>query len=88
VQILPLGASKGQAVEWLLNHLSVDPADCVAFGDGENDIEMLQLVGVRSSLFAPLAFTASLCLSCEQPRRHSTIFLTSRTEVGRAARRS
>jgi len=31
---------------WLLNHMGVDAADVVAFGDGENDIEMLQAAGV------------------------------------------
>lgn len=51
LQILPLGASKGQAVGWLLNHMGLDAADVVAFGDGENDIEMLQLAGVGAPPF-------------------------------------
>jgi len=46
LEILPLGASKGQAMGWLLNHMGVDAADVVAFGDGENDIEMLQAAGL------------------------------------------
>lgn len=46
LEILPLGASKGAGVEWLLNQLAIPPTRCLAIGDGENDIEMLQLCGV------------------------------------------
>lgn len=45
-QVLPLGASKASGVAWLLKHLDVAAADVMAMGDGENDIEMLQLVGL------------------------------------------
>lgn len=44
--MLPLGASKGVGVQWLLQHLGVSPSEVMALGDGENDIEMLQLVGL------------------------------------------
>ncbi len=37
--------SKATALQWLCDKLGVDPAEVVAFGDGENDKEMLQLVG-------------------------------------------
>jgi hydroxymethylpyrimidine pyrophosphatase-like HAD family hydrolase len=46
LQVLPLGASKGAGVAWLLNHLGLNPAGMLALGDGENDIEMLQLAAV------------------------------------------
>ncbi|GAB4813524.1 hypothetical protein N2152v2_000570 [Parachlorella kessleri] len=46
LEILPLGASKGEGVSWLLNHLGVAPGDVMALGDGENDVEMLGLVGL------------------------------------------
>jgi hydroxymethylpyrimidine pyrophosphatase-like HAD family hydrolase len=46
LQVLPLGASKGAGVSWLLKHLGMDPAGLLALGDGENDIEMLQLAAV------------------------------------------
>ena len=38
--------SKGAALKWLCNHLNMDPSQVVAFGDGENDKEMLSLVGL------------------------------------------
>ncbi|EFN56002.1 hypothetical protein CHLNCDRAFT_22679, partial [Chlorella variabilis] len=44
--VLPLGASKGFGVGWLLDRLGVDPAACLALGDGENDVEMLRLCGL------------------------------------------
>lgn len=39
-------ASKGAALRALCDALAVDPAECVAFGDADNDTEMLQLAGV------------------------------------------
>ncbi|KAF6261871.1 HAD-like domain-containing protein, partial [Scenedesmus sp. NREL 46B-D3] len=46
LEVLPLGASKGAGVAWLLAHLGMEPAGLLALGDGENDIEMLRLAGV------------------------------------------
>lgn len=48
LQVLPLGASKGNGVAWLLAQLGVDAACVMAVGDGENDVEMLQLAGVST----------------------------------------
>lgn len=46
VEVLPPGASKGNGVQFVLDQvLNVDPAAVMALGDGENDVEMLQLVG-------------------------------------------
>jgi hydroxymethylpyrimidine pyrophosphatase-like HAD family hydrolase len=46
MQVLPLGASKGAGVSWLLDRLGVAPEAVMALGDGENDVEMLQLAGL------------------------------------------
>lgn len=46
IQVLPVGASKGAGVQWLLHHLGMSPDGLLACGDGENDIEMLQLATV------------------------------------------
>eukprot|EP00191_Tetraselmis_sp_GSL018_P020337 CAMPEP_0177592368 /NCGR_PEP_ID=MMETSP0419_2-20121207/8520_1 /TAXON_ID=582737 /ORGANISM="Tetraselmis sp., Strain GSL018" /LENGTH=354 /DNA_ID=CAMNT_0019083225 /DNA_START=24 /DNA_END=1085 /DNA_ORIENTATION=- len=46
LEVLPLGASKGEGVRMLLERLQVDPEDVLGMGDGENDIEMLKLVGL------------------------------------------
>ena len=48
LQVLPLGASKGTGLLWLLKHLNTDPASVMALGDSENDVEMLQAVGVSA----------------------------------------
>jgi len=45
LEILPPESSKGDGVLKLLEHLSIDPEATIAFGDGENDIEMFQNVG-------------------------------------------
>ena len=41
-----LDCSKGTALQWLCHHLDVDPSEVVAFGDGENDKEMLRFAGL------------------------------------------
>lgn len=46
VEILPAGASKGDGLRRVLAYLSIDPGQVMAIGDGENDVEMLQLAGL------------------------------------------
>jgi Cof subfamily protein (haloacid dehalogenase superfamily) len=46
VEILPYGSSKGDGLRRLLNHYNISPAAVMAFGDGENDIEMIRLAGI------------------------------------------
>lgn len=47
LEILPVGCSKGEAVEWLLREkLHIAPEHAMALGDGENDVEMLRHVGL------------------------------------------
>lgn len=43
-EILPPGQSKGYGVQRILNHLNIKNDECIAFGDGENDIEMFQTI--------------------------------------------
>ena len=45
VDIIPADGGKGVAIEKLLAHYGLDRAQAIAFGDGNNDIEMLQAVG-------------------------------------------
>jgi Cof subfamily protein (haloacid dehalogenase superfamily) len=45
LEIIPFGASKGEGVRILLEHYGIDSQESLAFGDGENDIEMFQTVG-------------------------------------------
>lgn len=46
IEVLPAGASKGAGLRWLLEQMAVEPAQVMAIGDGENDIEMLEMVGL------------------------------------------
>lgn len=46
LEIVPPRSSKGAALRTLLRELDIDPAHVMAIGDGENDIEMLQLAAV------------------------------------------
>lgn len=45
VDILPKGASKANAVHYLCEKLNIAIEDTIAFGDGLNDIEMLEAAG-------------------------------------------
>lgn len=47
LEVLPAGASKGRAAKKLMKELGVKPENALAIGDGENDVELLQAVGVR-----------------------------------------
>lgn len=46
VDLLPLVGSKATAIQVILDKLGLKPENAIAFGDGLNDIEMLQTVGI------------------------------------------
>ena len=43
--IIPINSSKAVGIEHTLRHFGIAPDEAMAFGDGENDIEMLEFVG-------------------------------------------
>ncbi|KAI5669171.1 hypothetical protein M9H77_19024 [Catharanthus roseus] len=50
LEIVPPGTSKGSGVKLLLDHLGVSPKEVMAIGDGENDVEMLELASLGVAL--------------------------------------
>lgn len=50
LEILPRGSSKGDGVAALLRALDLPPRSVMAVGDGDNDVEMLKLVGCSVSM--------------------------------------
>ncbi|WP_010496689.1 Cof-type HAD-IIB family hydrolase [Paenibacillus elgii] len=46
MDVLPAGGSKAQGIEAMLERLGITPSEAVAFGDGLNDKEMLEFVGL------------------------------------------
>ncbi|PAN28619.1 hypothetical protein PAHAL_5G166400 [Panicum hallii] len=50
LELVPPATSKGNGVQILMNHLSISPDQVMAIGDGENDIEMLQLASLGVAL--------------------------------------
>lgn len=56
MEIIPHGASKGEGVRILLDHYNMSMDSAVAFGDGENDVEMLRMVrlGIAMGNAAPV----------------------------------
>ena len=45
VDIIPANGGKGMGITAMLKHYGFDKSEALAFGDGNNDIEMLQAVG-------------------------------------------
>lgn len=45
LEVMAPGVSKGHALRLVLDELGISTADCLAFGDGQNDIELLQTAG-------------------------------------------
>ena len=44
VDIIPVNAGKGAGIEKMLKYYGIDKSQAMAFGDGNNDIEMLKAV--------------------------------------------
>lgn len=45
LDMMPLKVNKGSALTKVLDQLGIEPEECMAIGDNENDLEMLKLVG-------------------------------------------
>ena len=50
VDIIPADGGKGTGIRKILDHFSLTPDNALAFGDGSNDIEMLQAVGTAVAM--------------------------------------
>ncbi|KAJ4708127.1 haloacid dehalogenase-like hydrolase family protein [Melia azedarach] len=50
LEIVPPQTSKGRGVKILLDHLGINAKEIMAIGDGENDIEMLELASLGVAL--------------------------------------
>lgn len=46
IEISGRNVSKGESLKWLLDELSIEREECVAFGDGDNDADMLSYAGI------------------------------------------
>lgn len=50
LEVLPKGINKGTALEYLANYLGVKKDQVAAFGDAENDLEMLRYAGMSFAM--------------------------------------
>ncbi|MDR2847054.1 MAG: HAD family hydrolase [Mycoplasmataceae bacterium] len=46
LELNAVGVSKGKAIKYILNQLNIEPGDAVAIGNGVNDIEAFNAVGL------------------------------------------
>ena len=50
VDIIPSQTGKGNGIRQVLHYFHLDPSQAMAFGDGNNDIEMFQAVGISIAM--------------------------------------
>ncbi|GKC27980.1 endoribonuclease YBEY, chloroplastic, partial [Tanacetum coccineum] len=50
IEIMPVGSMKGSGMRMLLDHFGIAPNEVTAIGDGENDIEMIELASLGIAL--------------------------------------
>lgn len=50
LEIQPAGISKGSALHFVEEYTGIDPQECAAIGDGENDLSMFEAVGVKTAM--------------------------------------
>lgn len=50
VEIMNMNCDKGRSLKALTDYLGIDLADVAAFGDGDNDLEMLEAAGVSFAM--------------------------------------
>ena len=50
VDVVPYGVSKASGIDELLKMYELDPSETIAFGDGENDVEMLKHCGISVAM--------------------------------------
>ena len=68
--IIPLNCGKGNAVNAVLDYYGFSKEEAIAFGDGENDIEMLEAVGTGVAMgnarYTVKARAAAICRPVEE----------------------
>lgn len=45
LEVMPPNCGKGEAIEWLANHIGIDNSKTMAFGDSMNDESMIRMTG-------------------------------------------
>jgi len=60
LELIPKHASKGAALQHILDEYGISPAETIAFGDAENDHEMIQLAGVGYVMESAMPQTRAL----------------------------
>ncbi len=68
IEVMPGGVSKGNAIEWLIDHFALDRSRVLTIGDYYNDLEMLSIPGIRS--FCPKNAPDDIQALCEHTLCH------------------
>ena len=74
IDFMPKGISKASGLQAVCRQMGIDPAHCVAIGDNDNDVEMLDLVG------RPI----SMASGSERAKRHASRITPTANDALRA----
>lgn len=74
--IIPLNCGKGNAVNAVLNYYGLSKDEAIAFGDGRNDIEMLEAVGTGVPWGMPLMKSKQEQMSYVNPLKKTECIIT------------
>ncbi|RHW49123.1 Cof-type HAD-IIB family hydrolase [Lactobacillus bombicola] len=50
IDVMPANVNKGQGLKYFLRYFNIKPAELIAFGDGMNDKEMIELAGLSYAM--------------------------------------
>jgi Cof subfamily protein (haloacid dehalogenase superfamily) len=77
IEITAAGVTKASALEWLAGHLGLEAGDVIAFGDSDNDKEMLAWAGLSFAMPKASPAAAEAADSHMHPEQHLAGVLTS-----------
>lgn len=65
VDVIPAGGGKAIGIEKALEHYGIDKSETIAFGDGENDVDMFRTVGTAVAM-------GNACRAAREAAHHVT----------------
>lgn len=60
LEVMPPNCGKGEAIEWLANHLGIDNSKTMAFGDSMNDESMIRMTGYSVAMCNGLEYIQNI----------------------------
>lgn len=82
LEIMPKGITKGSGLQELANTLGIAMSEVMAFGDGENDVDMLQVAGIGIAMENAMASVKSIADDVTKSNEQDGIAYALRKYIG------